>query len=948
MKVNRVLIVAAVVLILATIYEVKLKPQSRPLYDRALTLYRQERYAASLLELERAYQIEPNSTAILVLRGWNFLKLRQYNDAREDFSRASRLNPKLIEPQLGLAYVALESGKGEAPLAGIKALLEKDPRNDDFQLATAVALRQTGHNLEAQPIFQRFLGRSRYGSVARKNLEEMYGIEGTKEPIPQGLPPLNRPNALRIDFQAKDRYLQRRAGNGWENFYVKGVDLGPATPGYFASEPPNLVEIYEKWLEQIAQLGANVVRVYAVLPPSFYRAFKRHNDSNPSKLYLLQQVWLVGAEQNNLFASGVGEDARKDIAHVIDLLHGQGDVPQKKGQAGGVYVVDVSEWVLGLLVGRELEPHLVVSNNELNSFRKSYQGKYVRAENANATEVWLAEMLDYTAAYEEGKYNQQRPLSVVNWAPLDPLSHPTEAGLVDELKFRKRIGERTGGLPQVFDDEDAVSLDETHFRPQSAFQAGLFVSYSVYPFSPDFLLNDPVLLQAKDQAGPNSFFGYLKALKAQYSALPLLVVEYGIPSSIGVAHFHPLGWNQGGLNEREQGEFLARMTRNIADAGCAGGIVYEWQDEWSKTIWLTAPFEVPEERRALWLDPLNPRENFGLWTYDTSRAGLFSSDTLGWRGIKPLYEKSLTNPAYPLSDGADTQRTLRSLTVSSDEAFLYLRLAVQSLPRGPDGAPQLDKANYLIGISTRPGSFGGRIVPALMPQVRYPEGFNFLLHVAGTGDKTKLLIASNYDPFELAPVEGVSSRTHLGLRRSWKPALEDWTPFEEMTVETNRMRFSKDGTLFSQRRYSRSVLRYGPLDSNSPQYDSVAIWSADFPSNSLIFRLPWGMLYVTDPSSRQVYSGTATENRVQVQALGTDGLGLFALSFRPAQPPPDLSRFPAASLPVTDSLPGVDSQGTLTRVQKYRWEEWNSVKVNGHLRASTRALQKSFRELKIK
>src|SRR5262245_28933395 len=148
-RVNRVVVVILLMAVALFYYEARLKPQSRPLYERGLALYRQHKFEESLSELELAYQIEPNSTAILVLRGWDQLKLRRFNEAAENFNRALRLNPGLVEPQLGLAYLALETGRGETTLAGARQLLALDPDNPDFQLAAAVALRNSGQNLEA-------------------------------------------------------------------------------------------------------------------------------------------------------------------------------------------------------------------------------------------------------------------------------------------------------------------------------------------------------------------------------------------------------------------------------------------------------------------------------------------------------------------------------------------------------------------------------------------------------------------------------------------------------------------------------------------------------------------------------------------------------------------------------------------------------------------------------
>ena len=940
MKVNRVWVAMAVIFLAAALYEIGLKPQSRPLYERARSLYGQQNYGASLQELKRAYEIEPNSTDILVLMGWNLLKLRQLDAAREYFSRASRLDPKLVEAKLGLAYLAVETGQGGTQLAEISALLEQDPGNSDFRLAGATALRQAGRNLEAAAIFRRLLGRDRYGLAARKNLEEMYGIENLTEEIPPGFLPRNRPGELRMNFRAGSQYFQRRNGNAWENFYIRGVNIGPATPGHFASEPPVLVEEYLQWLQQIASLGANTVRVYTLLPPAFYRALQRHNETpHLPRLYLLQEVWLGNAEESNLFLPAVEAASRQEIARAMDVIHGQGDLPMRQGYANGLYSVDVSDYVLGYLIGRELPPHLVLANNEMNSRQKSYSGKYISLPEGNATEAWLASMMDYAVSYEVEKYHQQFPVGIANWPTLDPLTHPTESTLMEEISIRKNQGERMTAPPPPdvpIDDNDAVSVDELRLQAHSEFPAGLFAAYSVFPYYPDFLYQDPSYLSVQDQQGPNPFFGYLKALKGYHAKMPLLIVEYGLSTSLGVSRLHPLGWNHGGMTEREQGELLARMSRNIAEAGCAGGIVFGWQDEWYKANWLTGPLALPAERRPLWNNQLDPDQGFGLWTYDPSSDSRLFSGFAGWSSVLPLYQKDAAG-VTSLNDGWDAERTLRSLAVSSDAAFVYLRLQVGAVRKDRNNVPDLKGANYYIGISTAPGRFGGQTLPGLAPQVRNENGANFLLHI-GDGARARLLIASNYNPREARPIPTPSPGVQIAYRIPFNPKMENWSGFEEIVVETNRRRFSRNGRMFPAQQNSLSLLRYRPAGQSE---DTQATWTCDFANKAFIFRLPWALLMVMDPSTHLILA--ATEGGPKFVPAETPGLQFSVVSFRPADSIP-FQQFPSSGVPAVDSLPGID-RGSFAGLQTYTWPLWNAITVPRRPKAGFATVQKVFREL---
>jgi len=69
-----------------------------------------------------------------------------------------------------------------------------------------------------------------------------------------------------------DGYFQVPQDGSWKAIYIRGVDIGPATPGHFATEPPVDPAVYADWLDKIGAMGANAVRVYTLLPPGFYRA----------------------------------------------------------------------------------------------------------------------------------------------------------------------------------------------------------------------------------------------------------------------------------------------------------------------------------------------------------------------------------------------------------------------------------------------------------------------------------------------------------------------------------------------------------------------------------------------------------------------------------------------------------------------------------------------------
>src|SRR5205807_2604953 len=53
-------------------------------------------------------------------------------------------------------------------------------------------------------------------------------------------------------------------------------------------------------------------------------------------------------------------------------------------------------------------------------------------------------------------------------------------------------------------------------------------------------------------------------------------------------------------------------TREIREAGLAGGLVFAWLDEWFKHTWVTIDLELPAERTRLWHNVMDAEQNYGL------------------------------------------------------------------------------------------------------------------------------------------------------------------------------------------------------------------------------------------------------------------------------------------------------------------------------------------------
>jgi hypothetical protein len=106
------------------------------------------------------------------------------------------------------------------------------------------------------------------------------------------LAPRRRRASLQIVARTRGDRFETRGSQGWTPFYVQGVNLGVALPGRFPSEFPVDSALYAGWLDTIAGMRANAVRVYTILPPAFYRALGGWNRTHPTRaLWLVHGVW---------------------------------------------------------------------------------------------------------------------------------------------------------------------------------------------------------------------------------------------------------------------------------------------------------------------------------------------------------------------------------------------------------------------------------------------------------------------------------------------------------------------------------------------------------------------------------------------------------------------------------------------------------------------------------
>lgn len=821
------------------------------------------------------------------------------------------------EDPIRIALDTYRKGEWDAARTLLKKIVFDGKMNETVLSSLADCHYRLGSILEAVDIYRLMIERGIGADMARLQLSRIYGIRPDEVQWWQKPSPLTRarPADTQFLYRTKGDSFEYFDGKGWQRAYLVGVNIGPAAPGEYPSTAPRDVAAYLTWFDQIAAMESNMIRAYTILPPAFYTALKIFNEKASRPLWLFQEVWLSEKEDMlNLYDSQWRGEFLEEARRIVDLLHGNAVIPYRPGHAAGIYTADVSPYVFAIGPGREVETSIVLTTNRLNHEKTSYKGRYIEVKRGNPSEVWFADTIDYVASYEMNRYNAQRPMTIVNWPPLDPMSHVTEANYAEEMAMR--------GMPSVkatkeMNDSDAVSLDVMQLKATSAYPAGLFAAFHVYTYWPDFLMYDKEYPKVRDDLGSNRYYGYLLDLKKHHRGMPLLVAEYGVPTSWGIAHVHPDGWHNGGFSEKSQAELLERMTRNIKDSGCAGGIVFAWLDEWWKSVAdnYTRPFDQPPERRTFWQNMLNPEENFGIVGYRPA----FTVPLL--RGSEKDWEKSITVSAAP----SNREGRIRGVRAMSDYAYLYLRVDLDR------NRPAIDwnKDAFWVALSTLPGRAGSRELPK--PAPRIADGATFLLKFDHP-DHATLLIAEDFNPNHWIK-DSVPGGRLIIRKKDVKLRVQERSSFEEMMTQANPPRWGRDGSIFPPIFVSRSELPKGTADPESPGFSSLAAWHVDQTGSMIEVRIPWGLLYVVDPSTHLFYGGT--DGQAEPVFTKGGGIGIAALHFSVTE----------TGLRFQESLPRSGNQRINERLPTFAWSDWSEMQVRPYMKPAYDALKKSFRQV---
>ena len=792
-------------------------------------------FALALAASQADAQGCPEAANPTVEAGWTAYRAGQIDAARARFEEALRGCPAHPGARTGLGYAQLRAGQAAEARRSFEAVVAQRPDDVDALVGIGLAAWRLGDQDASRAAFTRVRRIDPQNQDAREYLARLGEV-----PVVVQRPPLVLPDSLVYPSRTHGDRFEIRTARGWEPFYMKGVNLGAATPGHHPSEFPDSAT-YARWIALMAAMGANTVRLYTIHPPHFYRALAAWNQAHrDSPLWIVHGVWTELPEDDDFAGREWEGQFFAEMHSVVDLLHGRLDLPPRPGHSSGQYTADVSPWVLAYIIGREWEPYSAANFNAKRPGDTTWNGRYLTVRGGTPMDAWLGKACEEIIAYEVRTYRAMRPVAYTNWPTLDPLHHPTESTVDEEIAIRTRLGEHVDRKPLEYDN-DRVDLDASLVHPTAAYPAGYFASFHAYPYYPDFMVLDPGYGRASSSLGRSNYFGYLRDLKAHHPGMPVVISEYGVPASFGSAHLQPQGWHHGGHDEASMAAADARLTREIAEAGMAGGAIFAWIDEWFKKNWIVIDFELPLERNRLWLNRLDAEQHYGMLAEEPGEVvpgATLAQRAEAWRRRPALYQTP--------------QGTLRA---AADEAYLWVEVEVADGRFPDDLYLGFDVIEPGAGDFRWPGRVAGRL----------PVGLEFALHA--TRDGVRLLADPPSNPFAVELVNQIPGqpspppeitgalpgffwgRWQQRFNRPYVTRPNEDGVYDSLRVVTNRRRFSRDGTEFPGFGYDRGILPQGEPPDGMWEMLDRGVFEV---------RIPWMLLNFTDPSERRVLQDPST------------------------------------------------------------------------------------------
>ncbi|MBQ8637254.1 MAG: hypothetical protein IJ423_05245 [Clostridia bacterium] len=609
-----------------------------------------------------------------------------------------------------------------------------------------------------------------------------------------------------------------KAGAEYKPFEIRGVNLGSGLPGKWATSFSIDEETYLRWFSYIQEMGANTIRIYTIQNDTFYNAFYEYNKDNPTPLYMIHGVWVndyILNSHRDAYSKDFYDTFLDNSKIMVDVIHGKRKLNLGRvASAGhGTYQKDISDWVIGYILGVEWDDSTVSYTDDLYEGIEeysSYTGQYMyTSPDATPFETMLTMVGDKVIEYETERYGEQRMLAFSNWPTTDPFEYPE----IIKNFFMK-----------------CAYVNVEHIKTTTNFLSGQFASYHVYPYYPYYLsfaeewsvfgLDSKETF--RDEHGRiNAYRAYLKMLNNHHT-MPVVISEFGVSTGRGMAQVDKdTGRNQGNTSEQAQGQALIDCWNDIKITGCNGGCVFTWQDEWFKRTWNTM-HSVNLTRTAYWSDYQTNEQYFGLLSFD------------------PGKEKSVCYVDGDVSEWTENDKVIEGdteLSVKYDEKFMYFLVR-------KDGLDFENETLYIpLDITPKSGSnycqnFG----------VKFDKDADFVIVINGQNN-SRIMAQERYDA-----LRSTYSKDIYKFDTYFKKNIPEQNSSKFVTVELilrTAIALSPETKETVAESYETGKLLYGNANPESPDFNSLAdfISAGDY----IEIKLPWQLMNFADPSKMQVH-----------------------------------------------------------------------------------------------
>lgn len=620
--------------------------------------------------------------------------------------------------------------------------------------------------------------------------------------------------------KVKDKNIQIYTEDGWRDFTIKGIQLSSFTPGYARNKSNVEKEDVLLWLKQISELNANVITIPNIQPPAFYNAIYDFNLDAEKPIYLIHEIPLderAMLRYYDAYKEEIIKPLKKDIKNTIDAVHGNGLVLDNSRHHMGVYLKDVSAYIVGYVIGTNTNAELVTLTNLSHSNTTSYNGVYYNVEEGTSFECFIAEMMDYCTSYEVEKYHQLSLISYLTSIDTDSLSHKNETNVTKNSSI--------------------------HIENIKAIYANnIFASYSAHPNAVDFLDYEYAEEDSKEDSTSDKYYFYKYLCEINnFHTIPTVITDIGLPSSRGMSKIdEDDGFNRGNLTEKEQGEMLIELLKDIYRSGFVGAVINAWQDDWGRPTAFNLVEDYSDKNASTyWFDAQASDESFGLMAFESGEKEnicYIDGNINEWENIKPIInEKGI------------------ELRAQSDTSYLYLMLKKEKWSMAED--------KMYIGLDVTPLS-GSTYWENTGAKFEIPV--DFIVELIGYNE-SRIVVNERYNLFNYL----YKYYSNVIEKQDKAPAKDSDVFSAIYLLNRKRFYFRESNTIILPAYYQTGRLVYGNGNPKDNNYNSLTDFNKQ--GDVLEIRIPWMLINIKNPlraSAQDDFYSKGLESQININSIG--------------------------------------------------------------------------------